>query len=49
VSNFNVLVKLDFELRDVVVGQDITELAFPRKGMRVYNHLKKELLLKLVK
>ena len=49
VSNFNVLVKLDFELRDAVVGQDITELAFPRKGMRVYNHLKKELLLKLVK
>ena len=30
-------IKLDFALRDAVVGQDITEVSKPRRGPRVYN------------
>ena len=49
VKNFNVFVKLDFELRDAVVGQDITEIAFPRKNIRVYNPIKKRIAIKTSK
>ena len=36
-QNFDVDIYLDFDLRDAVVGQDIVEIAKPRRGGRVYN------------
>lgn len=36
-NNFQVDSRLDFDLRDAIVGQDISEIAKPRKGGRVYN------------
>ena len=48
-KNFDVDVRLDFDLRDAVVGQDITEIAKPRKGGRVYNPLKFRIAIKTSK
>jgi hypothetical protein len=36
-ETFKMDIKLDFDIRDAVVGQDITEIAKPRKGPKVYN------------
>jgi hypothetical protein len=36
-DKFDINTKLDFELRDAIVGQDITEIAKPRSRGRVYN------------
>jgi len=47
--NFAVDIKLDFDLRDAVVGQDITEIAKPRRGRRVYNPLKLRVAVKASK
>lgn len=48
-SNFDVDTKLDFDLRDAVVGQDITEIAKPRRGGRVYNPLRLRIAIKASK
>lgn len=47
--NFDVDTKLDFDLRDAVVGQDIVEIAKPRRGARVYNPLRLRLAIKTSK
>lgn len=36
-ENFDIDTKLDFTLRDAIVGQDITEIANPRRGPKVFN------------
>lgn len=46
---FDVDVKLDFEIRESVVGQDITEIAKPRRGGRVYNPPAKRIAVKTSK
>lgn len=47
--NFDVDTKLDFDLRDAVVGQDVAEIAKPRRGARVYNPLKLHVAIKTSK
>lgn len=47
--NFDVDTKLDFDLRDAVVGQDISEIAKPRRGARVYNPLRLRVAIKTSK
>lgn len=47
--NFDLDTKLDFDLRDAVVGQDITEIAKPRRGGRVYNPLNLRIAIKTSK
>ncbi len=47
--NFDVDISLDFNLRDAVVGQDISEIAKPRRGARVYNPLRKRVAVKTSK
>lgn len=42
-------IELDFSLRESIVGQDITELARPRKGGRVFNPLRKRVAIKTSK
>jgi excisionase family DNA binding protein len=46
---FDLDIELDFALRESVVGQDITELARPRKGGRVFNPLRKRVAIKTSK
>ncbi len=36
-NKFDIDVKLDFEVRNEIVGKDIKEIAKPRKGGRVFN------------
>ena len=36
-NKFDIDVKLDFEVRNEIVGQDSKEIAKPRKGGRVFN------------
>ena len=49
IKKFNIEIKLDFDIRGTVVGQDITELARPRKGGRVFNPLRKRVAIKTSK
>lgn len=46
---FDVDISLDFSLREAVVGQDITEIAKPRKGGRVLNPLNLRVAIKSTK
>lgn len=47
--NFDIEIALDFSLRDAVVGQDISEMARPRVGGRVYNPLRRRVAIKTTK
>lgn len=47
--NFDIDTKLDFDIREAVIGQDITELAKPRRGGRVYNPPKLRVAIKTSK
>lgn len=47
--NFDLDIGLDFALRESVVGQDMTELARPRKGGRVFNPLRRRVAIKTSK
>lgn len=48
-KNFDIDIQLDFAIREAVVGQDITELARPRRGGRVFNPLKRRVAIKSTK
>ena len=48
-SNFDIDIKLDFDIREAVVGQDITEIAKPRRGGKVYNPPKQRVAIKTTK
>jgi len=48
-TRFDVDVSLDFSLREAVVGQDITEIALPRRGSRVFNPIRKRIAIKTSK
>lgn len=47
--NFDIEIQLDFAIREAVVGQDITEIARPRRGGRVFNPLRKRVAVKTSK
>jgi hypothetical protein len=47
--NFDIDISLDFDLRDAVVGQDIVEIAKPRRGSRVYNPARLRVAIKTTK
>ena len=46
---FDIEIKLDFDIREAIVGQDITEMARPRRGGRVFNTLSKRVAIKTTK
>jgi hypothetical protein len=48
-KNFDIDISLDFDLRDAVVGQDIVEIAKPRRGSRVYNPARLRVAIKTTK
>lgn len=48
-KNFDIDSRLDFDQREAVVGQDIVEIAKPRRGKRVYNPPKQRLAIKSTK
>ncbi|MBI5804779.1 helix-turn-helix domain-containing protein [candidate division TA06 bacterium] len=47
--HYDIDITLDFSLRDAVVGQDIVEIAKPRRGGRVYNPARKRIAIKTTK
>lgn len=48
-KRFDVDISLDFEIRDAIVGQDITEVAMPRRGPRVFNPPRIKIAIKTTK
>lgn len=48
-NRFDIDTRLDFEIREAVIGQDITEVAFPRRGARVFNPPRVRIAIKTTK
>lgn len=48
-ARFDVEISLDFTMREAIVGQDVVEIAPPRKGGRVFNTVKKRIAIKTSK
>ncbi|MFN0280216.1 MAG: hypothetical protein ACKVRN_16685 [Pyrinomonadaceae bacterium] len=48
-ARFDVEISLDFTMRKAIVGQDIVEIAPPRKGGRVFNPIRKRVAIKTSK